>query len=162
LTALLDAAEPHTADVKWLRRILVLGLVVSLLGVLAVAGLVLKVRSDHPRSETDFFHGLRGLSVGGRQAFEPIDHGFLLAEGDKACDWLRDQPYPLWRGDDRFRFSEMLNRYGREHPPSKEDWTQGDLDPHFRQILVVSAWVNLCGDARELRRTPFNGPATDD
>jgi hypothetical protein len=133
--------------VKWLRRFLFVGAVVSLLGTWAVTVRVNDAKAEHPRDTYGF---IVHLGRGDRDLYDPADNAFLIAEGDQGCDWLREQPYPLWRRGVRYSFGVLLDRYGREHPASRERWTDAGFDPLYRQVVVSRAWIDLCGDARKL------------
>ncbi len=72
-------------------------------GVLAVPLTVLGVHVTHPRDEDGYLAHLR--KYGDRQHDEPLrtlpPTADLIAEGDAACEWLREQPCALWRHDRR-------------------------------------------------------------
>lgn len=98
-----------------------------------------------------------------RSTFAPADDDFLIAEGDRACAWLEDQPYPLWRRGERFSFDGLISRYRRENPMDDALWRGQSLRPGMRATVVGAAWRDLCGDAWALRepRNPFNRPPSD-
>jgi hypothetical protein len=148
---------------KWLRRISVGVVVLTVLAMLAGAGLELKVKRDHPRDEAAFIHGLNtGYTTNGKSVFQSIDHDFLIAEGDRACTWLRGQPYPWWRRGPEFT-SGVAPRYRRANPVWPGAQALGLRRSADRTVVVYQAWNNLCGDAWDLRRprNPFNKPQSD-
>jgi hypothetical protein len=148
---------------KWLRRISIGVVMLCVLAMFASAGLELKVKHDHPRDEAAFIHGLNtGITTDGKSVFKPVDHAFLMAEGDRACAWLRAQPYPLWRRGPKFLFPGLMARY-RHSNPAWDGASQGLDRPGYRTFIVGEAWHDLCGDAWDLRRprNPFNRPQND-
>ena len=161
----------YRAHVRWLRQALVvaLGLVVML--ALLSAGWVVTVNVSYSRDEAAFIdnldHSVRGnLCEGCRMIwkFPPVDDDFLIAEGDRACAWLKDQPYPWWRRSEKFTYSGLMHRYLTTNPVSKAEWSAGTLRPDYRSFVVGEAWHELCGEAWTLREphNPFNRPADED
>ncbi|MFI6133142.1 hypothetical protein [Micromonospora sp. NPDC051141] len=133
----------------------VLGLAVA--GVLAVPLTVLGVHVTYPRDEDGYLALLR--QYGDRQSGEPLrtlpPTADLIAEGDAACEWLREQPYALWRHDRRYRemvvYQHYLDQVG-DRPPR---W--GSALPDLASV-AGAAWSHLCAADRELRqprRNPF-------
>ncbi|MEU7172822.1 hypothetical protein ABZ949_15220 [Micromonospora tulbaghiae] len=65
----------------------------------AVPVTVVGVHVAHPRNESGYLVHLE--QYGDRQNDRPLalmpPTADLVAEGDAACDWLREQPYALWR-----------------------------------------------------------------
>lgn len=148
----------------WTRRILIAVTAPVVLVALMGSAWVLDVKMDNPRDEVEFIRGLDGgFRTNGHSTFAPVGDAFLIAEGDRACAWLRDQPYPWWRRGDRFSFYGLTAQYRRAHPVSKEVWSEGSLRPGHRSVVVGAAWNDLCGDAWELRQphNPFNRPPSD-
>jgi hypothetical protein len=150
---------------RWLRRVLVGVLALVVLVTLLSAGWVVKVKLENSRDEGAFIHDLdrsaRGNECMGCKItwlFRPVDDDFLLAEGDRACAWLHDQPYPWASRADRFTFSGLTDRYLATNPVSATAWSAGTLRPGLRGLVVAEAWNELCGEAWELRepRNPFN------
>ena len=77
------------------RLRIVLGVAVA--GVLAAPVTLLGVHLTHPRDEEGFLAYLK--QYGDMQSDEPLPAlpptADLLAEGDAACDWMRQHPYAL-------------------------------------------------------------------
>ncbi|MEU7574244.1 hypothetical protein [Micromonospora sp. NPDC049240] len=134
----------------------VLGLAVA--GVLAVAlTVVLGVHVTHPRDEDGYLAYLR--QYGDRQSDEPLPTlpptADLIAEGDAACGWLREQPYALWRHDRRYRELVVHQRYLDHLGDRAPRW--GSALPDLASV-AGAAWSHLCAADRELRqprRNPF-------
>jgi hypothetical protein len=148
---------------KWLRRISIGVVLLAVLAMLAGVGLELKVKRDHPRNEAAFIQGLNtGITTDGKSVFKPVGHAFLIAEGDRACTWLRAQPYPWWRRGQEFSFTGLMARY-RHSNPAWDGASRGLRRPGYRSFVIGQAWNDLCGDAWDLRkpRNPFNRPQSD-
>ena len=78
-----------------------------------------------------------------------------VAEGDAACDWLREQPYALWRHDPEYRELVVYERYVRQVESHLPAW--GDELPDRRSV-TGAAWTHLCPaewELRQPRRNPF-------
>jgi hypothetical protein len=155
---------------RWLRRVLVGLLTLVVLVTLLGAGWIVKVNIDHSRDEGAFIARLdeglmssRGPGPGMESVFAPVEDEFLIAEGDRACAWLRDQPYPWLSRDERFTFRAVVSRYMATNTVSEQEWNEGALEPYFRSNVVGGAWHYLCGEAWELREphSPFNRPPDD-
>jgi hypothetical protein len=147
----------------------VLGMVVLVTGL--AAGWVASVKADNSRDEATFIrnldHSVRGnLCAGCPMLWKlaPVDDDLLIAEGDRACDWLRDQPYPWWSRAERFTYDGLMSRYLATHPVPDATWSTGTLRPEYRSIVVGEAWHELCGDTFELHQphNPFNRPEDTD
>jgi hypothetical protein len=111
---------------RWLRRLLVVVLGVVVLVTLVGAGWVVSVDVENSRDERAFIqkldHSVRGNLCAGCPMiwkFPPIDDDFLIAEGDRACAWLHDQPYPWWSRAERFTFDGLMRRYLAANPVSR-------------------------------------------
>lgn len=135
------------------------------LAVVSVVGVVALVRSQHPRDEQTFLYYVGySSSTNGEWDLEGVDERFVVAEGDRACRWLQDQPYALYRRGGRWAHPAVLARYLHEAGAPAEQWTRGPRAPGFyRQVIAGQAWANLCGADWELREThnPFNRPPSD-
>ena len=91
----------YGAHMRWVRRGLVVVLGVVVLVTLVGAAWVGAVNLKNSRDESAFIKNL-DHSVSGNLCescpiiwkFPPVDDDFLIAEGDRACAWLQDQPYP--------------------------------------------------------------------
>jgi hypothetical protein len=156
---------------RWLRRLLVVVLGVVVLVTFGGAGWVVSVDVENSRDERAFIQNLdrsvRGNLCAGCPMiwkFPPVDDDFLIAEGDRACAWLHDQPYPWWSRAARFTFDRLMRRYLAANPVSKAAWSEGTLRPGHRSIVVGEAWHELCGDAWEMHEphNPFNRPPETD
>ena len=154
-----------------MRGALVMALGTVAVVVLVGAGWVVSVTRENPRDEAAFIqnldHSVRGNLCEGCPElwkFPPVDDDFLIAEGDRACAWLRDQPYPWWSRAERFTYTGLLRRYLATNPVSEAAWSEGTLRPDYRSFVVGEAWRELCGDTFELHepRNPFNRPADTD
>ena len=65
-----------------------------------------QVRVDHPRDPAAFVRDARYyLTEWENDPHDPryIADDALLAEGDRACEWLAEQPVALWRDSRRFQ-----------------------------------------------------------
>ncbi|MCW3817893.1 hypothetical protein ONA91_25925 [Micromonospora sp. DR5-3] len=132
-----------------------LGLAVA--GVLAVPVAVLGVHVTHPRDEDEYLAHLK--QYGDLQSDRPLEvlppTADLIAEGDAACDWLREQPYALWRHDPDYRESAVFARYLRNLGDRSPKW--GDALPGLGSV-AGAAWGYLCPadwELRQPRRHPF-------
>ena len=72
----------------------------------------------------------------------------LVAEGQRACDWLNGQPHALWRTGERYKPQVLMNRYvtialARSAP--------SQVLPEV-PVVVSAAWKYLCSASVELRR----------
>ncbi|MEU1840297.1 hypothetical protein [Micromonospora chersina] len=137
------------------RLWVILGLAVA--GVLAVPVAVLGVHVTHRRDEDRYLAYL--TQYGDRQSDEPLQvlppTADLIAEGDLACDWLREQPYALWRHDPQYRELAIYQRYLEQVGDRSPKW--GNTLPDLRSV-TGAAWNYLCPADRELRqprRHPF-------
>ncbi|MEU2614648.1 hypothetical protein ABZ570_24160 [Micromonospora sp. NPDC007271] len=137
------------------RLRVVLGLAVA--GLLAVPVAVLGVHVTHPRDEDGYLTYLK--QYGDRQSDEPLQvlppTADLIAEGDTACDWLREQPYALWRHDAKYGEVAIHQRYLRHVGDRSPKW--GNALPGLGSV-AGAAWGYLCPADRELRqprRHPF-------
>ncbi|MFI5834709.1 hypothetical protein ACIA5A_13635 [Micromonospora sp. NPDC051300] len=129
----------------------------ALAGVLALPVAVLGVHVAHPRDEDGYLAHLK--QYGDRQTDQPLrvlpPTADLVAEGDAACDWLREQPYALWRHDARYGELAVYERYLDEVGDRPPTW--GAALPDLRSV-TGGAWTYLCPADRELReprRNPF-------
>ncbi|MCZ7436046.1 hypothetical protein O7598_06560 [Micromonospora sp. WMMC241] len=126
-------------------------------GVLAAPVAVLWVHVTHPRDEDGYLAYLK--QYGNRQSDEPLEvlppTADLIAEGDAACDWLREQPYALWRQDPRYGELAVYRRYLDQIGDRSPRW--GGALPDLDSV-AGGAWNYLCAADRELRerrRNPF-------
>ncbi len=134
--------------------------VVSALAVTALLALpvtVVGVHVTHPRDEDGYLAYLK--QYGDRQNGRPLavlpPTADLVAEGDAACDWLREQPYALWRHDPEYRELVVYERYVRQVENRLPAW--GDELPDRRSV-TGAAWTHLCPaewELRQPRRNPF-------
>ncbi|WFE38087.1 hypothetical protein [Micromonospora sp. WMMD998] len=131
------------------RLWVMVGLAVA--GVLAVPVAVLGVHVTHPRDEDGYLAYLR--QYGNRQSDEPLrvlpPTADLIAEGDAACDWLREQPYALWRHDRRYREMVVYQRYLTQVGDRPPRW--GNELPD-QDSVTGGAWHHLCPADWELRQ----------
>ncbi|MEV5823818.1 hypothetical protein AB0L22_32175 [Micromonospora haikouensis] len=137
------------------RTRVVLGLVTAaaLAAPVAVAG----VHLTHRRDEDGYLAYLKEYGDPHSDAPVPVlpPAADLLAEGDAACDWMREQPYALWRTEPRYHFVAVHERYLQRvagHPPR---WGTGLPDIN---MVVAGAWAYLCPadwELRQPRRRPF-------
>jgi hypothetical protein len=149
---------------RWLRRLAIALLGTLLLVTLLGAGSVMSVKMTNSRDEGAFLSTLASCCRYDYKAiFKPADKGDLIASGDQACAWLREQPYPLWRGGEQYSLGGMIAKYKKTM--SNQEWRQGTDLPRPGVVrlragagrglmhgeLVRSAWTHLCGEAWELR-----------
>lgn len=135
-------------------------LLVTLVG----AGSVMSVKMTNSRDEDAFLRTLASCCrYDYKSIFQPADNGDLIASGDQACAWLREQPYPWWRSGETYALDGMIARY--KDTMSNREWRQGTDLPRqgvvrlragagrglLQRELVQSAWTHLCGEAWQLR-----------
>jgi hypothetical protein len=148
---------------KWLRRMLFALLGTVLLVTLVGAGSVMSVKMTNARDEDAYLSRLASVRYDYKAAFGPVDNDDLIASGDRACAWLREQPYPWWRGGERYSLDGMIAAY--KATMSNQEWREGTGLPRpgvvrlragagrgvLQRELVQTAWTHLCGEAWELR-----------
>ncbi|MFC8851016.1 MULTISPECIES: hypothetical protein [unclassified Micromonospora] len=137
------------------RLRVVLGLVVA--AVLAVPVTVVGVHVVHPRDEDGYLAYLKRYGDPNSDAPLPVlpPAADLLAEGDAACDWMREQPYALWRTEPQYHSVAVHERYLQHIAGRSPSW---GADPPEIALVVAGAWAHLCPADRELRqprRSPF-------
>jgi hypothetical protein len=101
-----------------------------------------------PRDESRFLSSVGEYFDGsyGRPSasdVQPLANDFI-AEGDRACAWLADQPPPTGVKETAYA---SFRRYFREMPPP-EGWQVGVGPVSGRGTLVYAAWDYLCDDVR--------------
>ncbi|MFI0795801.1 hypothetical protein ACH4OY_24425 [Micromonospora rubida] len=138
-----------------------IALVLAVLGVLAGPVAVLGVHALHPRDEDGYLAYLK--QYGDPHSYDPVPvlppAGDLIAEGDAACSWMREQPYALWRADSQYHFQAVFGRYLRHAADRPLSW--GGAIPKQEQV-TAAAWAYLCPadwELREPRRRPFAPPS---
>ena len=139
------------------RGLALVAVVCALVVVLAAIAVVTVARVEHPRDERAFLRVVaHGSAHGG--ASRGVNNRFLIADGDRACDWLRGQPPALWRRGGRWSFHSLRVRYDTREVP------RSSRGPRFdRDAVAVEAWAHLCGSDYYLREThnPFTSPHSD-
>ncbi|MCI4062287.1 hypothetical protein MRQ36_06815 [Micromonospora sp. R77] len=135
------------------RLRVMVGVVVA--GMLAIPAVVIGVHVAHPRDEDRYLAYLKRW--GDLESNKPLEvlppTADLIAAGDAACDWLREQPYALWRHDPQYRELRIYQRYLDQlggHPPR---W--GEALPNLGSV-TSAAWTYLCPADRELREPRSN------
>ena len=137
------------------RSRVALGVVIA--GILALPAAVLGVHIAHPRDERGYLTYLR--QYGDPSSDRPLPAlpptAELLTEGDAACDWMREQPFALWRTDDQYHHQVVHHRYLRHVEGGSPSW--GGTLPGLGSV-AVAAWAYLCPadwELRQPRRRPF-------
>jgi hypothetical protein len=142
------------------RRLVLAVLAVTVTPVLAVAGTVVAVHLEHPRDEAAYLEYLRlyGRSDEIDSAGNIIDAPIalpaipaLIAEGDRACDWLGHQGYALWRTDASHRVTALYERYAAATQGRQLAW-RGD-PPGYS--VTAAAWTHLCPATLDLHKPHF-------
>ena len=140
-----------------MRKHLRIALGLAVAGVLAAPATVLGVHVTHPRDESGYVAYLK--QYGDPQGDRPVavlpPTADLLAEGDAACDWMREQPYALWRTDSQYRLLAVHERY-KQHVADRSPRWGTDL-PEMGPV-TTAAWEYLCPaewELRQPRRDPF-------
>jgi len=72
----------------------------------------------------------------------------VIAEGDRACDWLADQGYALWRTDPSRTYRGKFDRYQALTAGRPLAWTGAPS----REAVTRAAWGHLCPASLQLRR----------
>jgi hypothetical protein len=130
--------------------------------VLLTAGALVAMWVKYPRDEEKFLlyvHKSIWDEANNKWVFKDADDAFLLAEGDKACDWLGDESFALWRGGAEWSNQARLTQYLDESAVVGSEWSFGGGVPdRKREAVATRAWLYLCGSSMELREThnPFN------
>jgi hypothetical protein len=120
---------------------MVIGLAVAV--VLAGPVVVFGVHVTHPRDEDGYLAYLARYgdpdTAGPVPALPPTAD--LIAEGDAACDWLREQPFALWRTNPECRYPALYGRYRRHDAGRVPRW--GTAPPGTGNA-TTAAWHYLC------------------
>lgn len=157
----------------WAVRGLIAAVVLVLVCAAATAGWVYAAHLGHPRDEAAFVaaahQGPSSARCGNAKRcpttvpLAAVDDDVLLAEGERACEWLADQPYPWWRRGREWGRPGLIERYRADHPATDPVWHRGLIRPSHRVTVIAAAWLHLCGADLVLRlpRNPFNKPASD-
>jgi hypothetical protein len=144
------------------RRRLVLAVLAAVVTpVLAVAGTVIAVHLEHPRDEAAYLEYLRLYGQGVQTGTTSDDFSdapialpsipALIAEGDRACDWLGHQDYALWRTDPAHRVNALYGRYDASVAGRSLAW----VGPPDDSSVAGAAWAHLCPATLELHKPHF-------
>ena len=126
---------------------------VGLACTLAFGLLVASLHAIYPRDEQAYLTYVRTYgNFDGNRLGSAIPAGDLVAAGDRACDWIRQQPPALWRTAPELRRNSLSARYESQLPESAL--------PH---AVVPGAWTYLCPAVVMLVKphTFFWGPEPD-
>lgn len=145
----------------WRKRIgLGLGAAVVALA-LAVVGTVVVVHLKHPRNEAAYLEYLRLYGRGVQTSATGDDFTdapialpsipALIAEGDRACDWLGHQGYALWRTGASHRVDALYQRYDTLTQSRQLPWA-GDPD---HVSIAAAAWAHLCPATLDLHKPHY-------
>jgi hypothetical protein len=111
-----------------------------------------------PRDEFAFgawtYQALNGHP--GHPLSQYVPRHVLLEDGDRACEWLEDQPEPT--GPDQSAYDRAL-AYQRAVPPPS-GWPFRNRPGGLRTMIVIGAWTELCDDVRQ-RQTREPRPGDD-
>jgi hypothetical protein len=127
--------------------------------VLFVAGTMVALWIKYPRDERAFLHHVHRSVWDEGWVFDGADDAFLLAEGEKACTWLQDQPFAWWRRGAEWSNQARITQYLDQTAVDGDEWSfsGGDLQDK-RAVVAAQAWLRLCGASMELREphNPFS------
>jgi hypothetical protein len=102
-----------------------------------------------PRDESAFYRWTLEVNVepgfGDDRAWIFEHRPEVLAEGNRACEWLGQQPQASSRSDDRYSVETLAARYGAATEPIAK------VSPSNRGNIAVQAWAHLCEDVRNPR-----------
>lgn len=107
--------------------------------VLLSAAIVVWVQVKNPRDESEYLSRM-AYARDAKQLKHPPTNDVLVNEGNYACDWLSDQPPPLWRTSPRFRFYVLADRFAQDRGLRPLGWS-GEPD---RSSVASEAWLHLC------------------
>ncbi|WP_174527761.1 hypothetical protein [Micromonospora maritima] len=143
-----------------MRRRLRVALGVAVAGALVAPATVLGAHLAHPRDVDGYLAYLERYGDPGSDRPVPVlpPAADLVAEGEVACDWMRDQPYALWRTDSRYHFQAVYERYEQHVAGRSPRW--GAALPGMTSV-ATAAWAHLCPaewELRQPRRRPFAPP----
>lgn len=119
----------------------------------------------HPRNEAGFMAEISrpDLPRAWSAFLDEHDKRFFVVEGDRACDWLSEQPVALMRSDPRYEPSALLDRYLAMTGDASGEWNTADGIVPARRMVATSAWNHLCQATLILHRPyhPFGSPNGD-
>jgi hypothetical protein len=124
---------------------------------LALVAIVVGEHATHPRDEDAYIAYLHGdYDADAGQTQEAVGElpptTALVAEGDRACNWLGDQPTALWRTSNDYRFPALMARY--RHAVRGSELTWGDAPPdHY--TVATAAWAHLCPATWQLHKPHY-------
>jgi hypothetical protein len=125
--------------------------VVLLVVPLVVGGLYVGgIHLTHRRDEAGYLKYLvenANLDTGAPPVALPASVA-LVAEGQRACDWLNNRPHALWRSGQQYGPQLLLNRYVDEAIARTAPWPGPPDEP----LVADAAWKYLCPASVELRR----------
>jgi hypothetical protein len=121
---------------------------------LALGAFILNVKSSHPRDEATFIERIdTWYGERMRDRFAALDDDLLIAEGDRACDWLDAQPKALWHTDPERGFYAMLDKYLATTDQHDTTLAVGSISSQdMRRHVANMAWAYLCGASWEFHR----------
>jgi hypothetical protein len=134
--------------------------VVLVVAPLVVSGLYIGgVELTHRRDEAGYLRYLTknaNRDTGAPPVALPA-RAVLMAEGQRACDWLADQPHALWHTGDRYKPQVLMNRYVDQAIARAAPWP----GPPDAPLVADAAWLHLCPASVELHRPlpGFRGPS---
>jgi hypothetical protein len=117
-----------------------------LVGGLYVGGVHLTHRRDEP-GYLKYLAENANIDTGAPPVALPATD-VLIAEGQKACDWLNDRPHALWHSAQRYRPQVLMNRYVDAATARPAPWP----GPPDQPLVADAAWKHLCPASVELRR----------
>lgn len=130
--------HPTRVAARVVRTIGWTGLVMTMV----FGAVVLGVHMTHPRDEGSYLAYVRAFGdYDGHRVGAHVASGALLAAGERACAWIRQQPPALWRGDQRYRTYWLRARYESQRPRSERG---------LPRAVVPGAWTYLCPATLEL------------
>jgi hypothetical protein len=161
-----EPSEPTTTAPRrrrWPWVVVGAVLVVFLLVPVAAVGLVY---ATHPRDERAYINNLHQFTKG--PAWDQIwqkGDAFVIAEGDRACGWLSEQPYAGLRHDAQFQDGYMARRWWRFEKGSADPLWFAENGGSGAPIwwLATRAWNYLCPASWYLHKPhyPFGDPYSD-
>ena len=137
------------------------GVSVVMLLVLAPVAWVGVVYAAHPRDEAAFIDYVSRYVTKANTPAVRADPQRFVADGDAACEWLKDQDWTIYNYAPQVRERAMKDDY-----VSGWDDAAYALSEHHddRYVVVTAAWHNLCAGTLQFRigyRNPFHHVPAD-
>jgi hypothetical protein len=126
---------------------------------LFVAGIYI----THPRDEDQFMAAMQRADYpqDWLEFVSERDDSFFLHEGDRACQWLREQSIPAFRQAESLSLQARMTRYLDETSNVDGAWELDETVFAGRRLVAAAAWNNLCAATLIVHRQydPFGDPS---